>query len=125
MKIKLHEIELGAGDLQKSRSFYHSALGLPITIDQPGLKVFDTGVQQLDLNCSQHLSAGSVLLSFICDDIEEAMLLLSKNDIDYEGPTFSHLGMISISFQDPSGNSVKINQATDKSPEWLKDIFNE
>lgn len=120
MKIKLHEIELGAGDLQNSASFYQAVLGLPLSVDQPQLKVFNAGITALDLNFSHHVAQGNVMLGFLCDDLEEMMQLLRKNNMQFEGPSSSHLGMTSISFKDPAGYLVKINQATAESPEWLK-----
>lgn len=119
MKIKLHEIELGAADLQSTTSFYQSVLGLSLNVDQPQLKVFDPGVASLDLNFSHHLSAGNVMMSFLCDNLDEVMQALQQRDISFEGPVSSHLGMKSISFKDPAGYLVKINEATADSPEWL------
>ena len=48
MKIRLHEIELNAKDTNASKIFYHDILGLPIVIDQQGLKVFDSGSSEID-----------------------------------------------------------------------------
>jgi|GEM_PF-535472 len=120
MKIKLHEIELGAADLQNIAAFYQSSLGLSLSVDQPQLKVFDSGVASLDLNFSHHLPQGNVIPGFLCDNLDEVMLLLKKNNVSFNGPVASHLGMISISFKDPAGYTVKINHATADSPEWLR-----
>lgn len=120
MKIRLHEIELGVDNTESAKEFYHSALGLHLAIDQGVLKVFDPGVKNLDLNFSRHLPSGEVLLSFLCDDLEAVMQTLSKAGIQFEGPSESHLGLLSISFKDPAGYSIKINMPTEQSPEWLK-----
>lgn len=120
MKIRLHEIELGAADLQSTTSFYQSVLGLSLNVDQPQLKVFDPGVASLDLNFSHHLSAGNMMMSFLCDNLDEVMQALRERDISFEGPVSSHLGMKSIVFKDPAGYIVKINMATADSPEWLR-----
>jgi predicted enzyme related to lactoylglutathione lyase len=123
MNIKLHEIEIGAADLHSTQQFYSSVLGLPVSVDQAGLKVFHTGVQQLDLDFSSHLPANHVQLSFLCDDITEVIKTLEQQGISYSGPAASHLGMLCIAFKDPSGNNIKINQATEQSPEWLQQSF--
>ncbi len=123
MKIKLHEIELGVSNPNASKEFYRSLPGMSMSVDQPALKVFHTGIPQLDLNFSTHLGQGEVMLSFICDDLEEAIALLSGKNIAYEGPVSSHLGMRSITFKDPGGYKVKINQASADSPAWLQELL--
>jgi catechol 2,3-dioxygenase-like lactoylglutathione lyase family enzyme len=123
MKIKLHEIELGVSNPNASKEFYRSLPGMSMSVDQPALKVFHTGIPQLDLNFSTHLGQGEVMLSFICDDLEAAMELLKNKNISFEGPVSSHLGMRSISFRDPGGYKVKINQASADSPAWLTDLL--
>ncbi|PZR26748.1 MAG: hypothetical protein DI535_12955 [Citrobacter freundii] len=120
MKIRLHEIEFGAADLQSTTLFYQTVLDLSLNVDQPQLKVFDPGVNSLDLNFSHHLSPGNMVMSFICDDLAGIMQALQQREISFEGPVASHLGMKSISFKDPAGYIIKINQATADSPEWLR-----
>ncbi len=120
MKIKLHEIEFGSADPEKSREFYHSILGLATNVDQPGLKVFNAGVSGLDFNMSTHFSPGKSMTSFLTDDLQTVMDRLSTEKIKFEGPHPSHLGMISIEFRDPDDNLIRINQATEDSPAWLK-----
>lgn len=120
MKILLHEIELGVVNPELVKKFYHSILGLHLAVDHEALKVFDPGVKNLDLNFSRHLPKGEVLLSFLCDNLEEVMQILSKTGTQFEGPSESHLGLLSISFNDPAGYLIKINMPTEQSPEWLR-----
>ena len=49
MKLMLHEIELYMKDVESNKQFYHELLGLPVHVDQEGLKVFDSGWPGLDL----------------------------------------------------------------------------
>ena len=120
MNIRLHEIEFGSGDPEKSKSFYETVLGLETGNDQPDLKVLKPGIRDLDFNTSTHFPPGAVCISFLTDDLEEVMERLTEEGISYEGPQKSHLGMDSISFRDPDGFLVKVNRPTTASPTWLK-----
>ena len=120
MNIRLHEIEFGCADAKKTGEFYQAALGLSIQVDQPGLKVFNAGINGLDLNASIHLPSGNTMISFITDNLEEVMDKLMSLNILYDGPRDTHLGMLSISFNDPDGNLIKVNCPGEHSPEWLK-----
>lgn len=120
MKIRIQEIEFGVNKPTESKDFYKSILGFELSVDQDALKVFKPGISELDLNFSLHVPQGVVFISFLCDDLDEIMSRLTKANVSFDGPRKSHLGMKSISFQDPSGYSVKINTATEESPQWLK-----
>ena len=120
MKIRLQEIEFGAGNTDKSRGFYQSVLGLDPLIDQDQLKVFNSGVAGVDLNISEHMPAKAVVTSFLTDDLQKLIDRLRLTGVLFEGPSASHLGMLSISLQDPDGNCIKINQPTEASPRWLR-----
>ena len=48
MDIRLHEIELGSAELNKSKVFYQTVLGLQPVISKDGLNVFDAGTDGLD-----------------------------------------------------------------------------
>ena len=50
MGLKLHEIELNAKDSEASKRFYNDLLGVPVNIDQKGLKCFDSGWPGLDID---------------------------------------------------------------------------
>ena len=95
-------------------------LGLDPVIDQEQLKVFNSGVAGVDFNLSQHQSCKKVVTSFLTNDLQKLMDRLQLTGVCYEGPVKSHLGMMSVSFQDPDGNMIKVNQPTADSPSWLK-----
>ena len=120
MKIRLQEIEFGAGCTDKSKGFYHAILGLDPVIDQERLKVFNSGVAGVDFNISGYQPAKKVVTSFLTDDLQKLIDRLQLTGVSYEGPSSSDLGMLSISLQDPDGNHIKINQPTADSPKWLK-----
>lgn len=120
MKIRLQEIELGASDPDQSKAFYADILGLEISIDQPGLKVFRSGVDGVDFNLSTHVPPQSTVVSFLTDSLGEVMETLNAKSIVFSGPRASHLGMETIEFTDPDGHLVRVNQPTDASPSWLK-----
>ncbi len=120
MKIRLHEIEFGALDTGKSRGFYQSVLGLDPMIDQDQLTVFNSGVAGVDFNISAHCPEKIVMTSFLTNDLQKLIDRLQLTGVVYEGPVKSHLGMMSVCFQDPDGNIIKVNQPTEDSPSWLK-----
>lgn len=119
MKLRLHEIELGTEDAEKNSSFYQAVLGLTPKLKQKGLAVLDAGISGLDFNVSNHVPAGSVVLSFLTDDLDTVEKRLQNAGVVYKGPTLSHLGMMSVSFQDANGYFVKVNMPGKDSPSWL------
>lgn len=120
MKIRLQEIELGATDPEKSKEFYNSILGLRISVNQEALKVFNPGVAGVDFNVSTHFPSRTTVTSFLTDNMQNVIDRLSANGIPFSGPRKSHLGMITIEFNDPDGYVIKVNQPTEESPVWLK-----
>lgn len=120
MKIRLQEIEFGAMDTGKSRGFYQSVLGLDPIIDQDQLTVFNSGVAGVDFNISAHYPERVITTSFLTNDLQKVVDRLSLTGVIFDGPVRSHLGMMSVSFQDPDGNIIKVNQPTEESPSWLK-----
>jgi catechol 2,3-dioxygenase-like lactoylglutathione lyase family enzyme len=119
MKIRLQEIEFGANDPNKSMLFYNAILGLETSVDQEGLKVFNSGVSSVDFNTSTHYPSKITVTSFLTDNLQNIIDRLSVNNIAFAGPKKSHLGMITIEFNDPDGYLIKVNQPTDESPDWL------
>lgn len=120
MKIRLHEIELGASDVASSAKLFQSLFGLPANVQQENLTVFTAGVNGLDFNLSTHLPAGCAAISFITDDLLEIERRLKNEGVVYEGPAASHLGMTGIQFKSPDGYLVKVNTPGVDSPAWLK-----
>lgn len=122
MKLKLHEIELNAKDVEASGVFYHDLLGLAVAVDQEGLKVFDTGWPGVDLNASTH-KPGKLTISFLVEDIEECIAELTEKGCRNLRIYETHLGMQAIELKDPDGNRIEIQSPTDKSPQFLHDML--
>ena len=120
MNIRLHELELGVTDPEKSKAFYHSVLGLHISVDEAALKVFHGGTKGIDFNTSTHYTPHTISISFLTNDLQEIMNRLTANEISFTGPESTHLGMTSISFTDPDGYLIIVNAPTPQSPEWLE-----
>ena len=120
MIIRLQEIELGAINLDQSKAFYAGILGLELSVDQPGLKVFKSGVDGIDFNTSTHLPPKTTLISFLTDNLQEMMEVLRSKGVQFIGPKEYHLGMETIEFMDSDGHLIRVNQPTEASPSWLK-----
>lgn len=119
MKMRIHEIEIGAAELETTKSFFQSILGLKPKLEQNNLTVFDSGNNGLDFNISNHLPIGITQISFITDDLKAVMKQLNQSKIQYEGPFESHLAMLAIRLQTPDGIKIVVNTPTDSSPDWL------
>jgi catechol-2,3-dioxygenase len=120
MKIRFFEIEYGAADPGITRDFYSSILGLETKVDQQGLKVLDAGIKGLDFNCSTHIEPPAVITSFLTDNLPAVMERLQRNNVPFEGPSPSHLGMMCIQFTNPDGFCIRVNTPTEASPPWLQ-----
>lgn len=121
MKLKLHEIELNSRNPEASKDFYHGLLGLPIGQDLEGLKVFDSGWPNVDIDASIHFP-GQTLISFLVEDLEAFIAELKAKGVEVDEPKDTHLGMRSIMLTDPDGHKVAIQTPTDASPDWLKEM---
>jgi catechol 2,3-dioxygenase-like lactoylglutathione lyase family enzyme len=122
MKIKLREVELNARDPEESKRFYNEVLGIPINVDQDGLKCFDSGWPGLDVDASIHFP-GKESISFLVDDIDAFVKALRAKGVEVNDPEVSHLGMRAFSLEDPDGHRVEIQSPTDASPDWLKNMI--
>ncbi|HEV8079231.1 MAG TPA: VOC family protein [Chitinophagaceae bacterium] len=120
----LHEIELSVTDIEKSKSFYNTLLGLPIYIDENTLKVFNTIPKKLDVTLSQHFQQ-KTSLSFLTHDLDILIDKLNRQKVNFTGPHDTHLGMTEIVLLDPDENRIAIHSPGNSSPEWLKQITNE
>ena len=121
MKLRLHEVELYSKDPEASKKFYNETLGLKITVDQKGLKCFDSGWPGLDVDKSVHFP-GKTSLSFLVEDIDRYVEELRAKGLQLDDPDDSHLGMRAIALEDPDGVRIEIQMPTDKSPDWLRDM---
>lgn len=110
MNLKLHELELGSANPEKSKAFYNAILNLNTVVDQQHLKVFDAGTQGLDFNISTHLPPKTLIISFVTDDLQPVIERLKANNIEFTGPKPSHLEMTTIEFKDPDGYLIRVNQ---------------
>lgn len=119
MNLRLQEIEFGSAEVEKTKQFYQTIFGFETTVDQENLTVFKLNTNNVDFNHSTHFPAQSVCISFLTDNLDEVTDKLTANAIPFNGPKPSHLGMMSISFNDPNGNLIKVNQPTESSPNWL------
>ncbi len=122
MKLKLHEIELNTKNPEASKRFYNDLLGIPINLDQKGLKCFDSGWPGLDIDVSTHFS-GKVSISFLVEDIDQFVAELREKGIQVDEPSDSHLGMRVTALEDPDGYRVEIQAPTKKSPDWLRKMI--
>jgi len=122
MKFKLHEIELNAKDPEASKRFYSELLGIPILLDEKGLKCFDSGWPGLDIDASVHFP-GKASISFLVEDIYQFVKELRDKGVQVDEPDDSHLGMRAVALEDPDGHRVEIQAPTEKSPEWLRKMI--
>jgi catechol 2,3-dioxygenase-like lactoylglutathione lyase family enzyme len=120
MRIRLHEIEMGAAEPGQTTDFFSSVLGLEVKLQENALTVFDSGIAGFDFNVSDHLLAGAVRISFLTDDLQRCIQVLEQKQLRFEGPYESHLGMLAVRFMAPNGIEVVVNTTTDSSPAWLK-----
>src|ERR1700712_1901080 len=92
MKIRLHEIEFGTGNTDKSKGFYQAILGLDPIIDQDQLKVFNSGVAGVDFNISEQQPVNTVTASFLTTDLQKIIDRLQLTGVLFEGPATSNFG---------------------------------
>lgn len=117
--MRIHEIEIGAAQVSDAKNFFQSIFGLHSKVEENALVVFDSGINGLDFNVSNHLPSGGTQISFITDDLKTVMKQLAQSKIQFEGPFESHLEMIAIRLQTPDGVRIIVNTPTDSSPDWL------
>lgn len=122
MKIRLHEIELYSEDAKASRQFYKDILGLEVQHQIDGLNVFDSGWPGIDFDTSVH-NKSKARIGFVVDSLEEFLNSIKGKNLKWAGPTQSHLGMNIIQLEDPDGNIVEVQEFTDQSPGFLKQLF--
>jgi catechol 2,3-dioxygenase-like lactoylglutathione lyase family enzyme len=122
LKLKLHEIELHAKDPEASKQFYRDVLGLPLALDEEGLKCFDSGWPGLDLDVSVHFP-GTVSISFLVEDLDHFVHELRAKGVPVEDPRDAHLGMRAVALVDSDGHRVEIQAPTARSPDWLRSMI--
>jgi len=107
MNLRLMEIELNTSEPEKTKNFYSEQLGLETLVDGKGLKVFGTGINDLDLIKSNHFP-GKVSISFYAENIQDCIDELNAKGVKilekYGNPVSA------IVLQDPDGCRVEIKK---------------
>ena len=107
MHLRIIEIELNTNDPEASKRFYSEQLDLETFVDDDGLKVFGTGIPDLELIKSKHFP-GKVSISFFAEDIQECINELSAKGVEilerYGDPVSA------IVIQDPDGCRIEIKK---------------
>jgi catechol 2,3-dioxygenase-like lactoylglutathione lyase family enzyme len=122
MKLRLHEIELNSKNPEACKRFYADLLGIPVNVDQKGLRCFDSGRPGLDIDTSVQFP-GKVSISFLVEHIDQLVEELGEKGLHVDEPTDSHLGMRTTALEDPDGNRVKIQPPIRRSPNWLRKMI--
>ncbi|MDH4203659.1 MAG: VOC family protein [Phycisphaerae bacterium] len=122
MRLILHEIELNTKDAEAGKKFYHDLLGLPVHVDQDGLKVFDSGWSGLDLNVSTH-NPRRTAISFLTDNLDAFVAMLKEKNCNLSDIYETHLDLRAVKLEDPDGNIIEIQCPTEKSPQFLHDML--
>jgi catechol 2,3-dioxygenase-like lactoylglutathione lyase family enzyme len=107
MKLRLLEIELNTNDPEASKHFYHEQLGLETFVDIEGLKVFGSGLEDIDLNKSTHFP-GKVSLSFFSENIQECIDKLRAKGVEIHEMYGKPVSAIVL--KDPDGCRIEIKK---------------
>jgi catechol 2,3-dioxygenase-like lactoylglutathione lyase family enzyme len=107
MQLRLLEIELHTDNPEASKRFYGEQLGLEVHVDGDGLKVFGSGVPDLDFNKSTHFP-GNISISFYAADIQACIDELNAKGVEI----IQQFGdpVSAIVLQDPDGCRVEIKK---------------
>ncbi len=107
MQLRLLEIELNTENAEASKRFYGEQLGLETYVDENGLKVFSSGIPDLDVIKSPHFP-GKVSIAFYAQDIQVCVDELNSKGVEIV-EQFGH-PVAAIVLQDPDGCRVEIEQ---------------
>lgn len=107
MRLRLLEIELNTDNPQASKHFYGKQLGLETYVDEDGLKVFSSGIADLDVIKSAHFP-GRVSISFYVQDLHACVAELRSKGVEI----VEQFGdpVTAIVLQDPDGCRVEIKR---------------
>jgi catechol 2,3-dioxygenase-like lactoylglutathione lyase family enzyme len=107
MQLRLLEIELHTDHPEASKQFYGEQLGLPSYVDEHGLKVFGSGIPDLDLIKSPHFP-GMISISFYAEDIQACVDELRSRGVEI----LEQFGdpVSAIVLRDPDGCRVEIKR---------------
>ena len=107
MRLRLLEIELFTEDAEASKYFYGTQLGLDTHLDEGQLKVFASGVPDLDLIKSPHFP-GAVSISFFSEDIQACIEDLTSKGVEIIEKWGDPVSAIVL--RDPDGCRVEIKR---------------
>lgn len=107
--IKPNYIELRAGDMGKTKSFYSKALGFEFTDYGPEYAAMEQGACQLGFLAGDTLVAP--LPAFESDDLEASLAAVEAAGGNVHVPIFAFPGGRRFEFTDPAGNAIAIYQA--------------
>lgn len=107
MHLRLLEMEFFTEDAEASKHFYREQLGLEMYVDEHGLKVYGSGVPNLDLIKSPHFP-GTVSISFFAEDIQACVDELNAKGVEI----FEQYGdpVSAIVLRDPDGVRIEIKR---------------
>ncbi|EIO3939941.1 VOC family protein [Vibrio vulnificus] len=108
---KLNYVELGAKDLESTKSFFSSVFGWDFVDYGPEYSAFsnqglDGGFFKSD-SCSQ-TQTGGALLVFYSADIESTLAKVVQNGGEIARPIFDFPGGCRFHFFEPSGNEFAV-----------------
>ena len=107
MQLRLFEIELNTDNAEESKRFYSEQLGLTTYVDEDGLKVFGSGISDLDLIKSPHFP-GNISISFYAEDIQGCIDELRNKGVEIVEQFGDPVSAIVL--QDPDGCRVEIKK---------------
>lgn len=107
MELRLLEIELNTNNPEASKRFYSEQLGLKAHVDEDGLKVFSSGIPDLDFNKSRHFP-GKISISFYSQDIQACIDELNSKGVEIAEQFGNPVSAIVL--QDPDGCRVEIKK---------------
>jgi lactoylglutathione lyase len=110
-------------DMQRSLTFYHDILGLPLKFSSPGWSEFNTGGTTLALHrhlqesadnerrSAVHAVAGQATLIFIVDDLQATYEALKARGADFSlAPQQQPTGLTFAIVPDPDGFAITLQQ---------------
>lgn len=118
--MKLHEIELYSENPEQSKKLFSDVLGLKLQLEEQNLKVFNPGIDGVDLNISNHYPANKISLSFLVKDLDAYLEKLNEKVVGISEPRQSHLGLMAVTLVENVICKIVIHSPTAESPEWLR-----
>ena len=115
-----HITFLPVSDLDRSRAFYESILGLQLVVDQGACHIFRasrTGFVGTCLN-ERAGAADGVIVTFVIDDVDDwcSRIVGAGHALDREPAHNDRFGIYHAFLRDPDGHLIEIQRFDD--PEW-------